>query len=256
MLPVLQLGPLTLRTPGLVLLAGLWLSLELSSRAGARRGIDPDCLYNFSFLVVLVGVAGARLTFVLANLGLYTRITPWTRALGAAFSLSPGTEIGWAGALAAAGVAALLAWRWALPPLDLADAFAPGIALMALSIGLAALLRGDMLGAPAAVPWAIELSGAARHPVQAYFMLVAAAALALAWRLDRAPARPGPLGQPGAVAQVVVMVLAAGLLAIDPLRAASAVIGPGLRVASVAALAVLVADLALFAARAPVDEGA
>ncbi len=46
MLPILQIGPLTLRTPGLTLLAGLWIGLEVASREGARRGIDPNKVYN------------------------------------------------------------------------------------------------------------------------------------------------------------------------------------------------------------------
>lgn len=248
MLPILQIGPLSIRMPGLALLAALWLALEVASRAGARRGLDPDRLYNFGFLVVIAGVAGARLAFVLAHLNLYTRITPVTRALGAVFSLSPGTEIAGAGVLAAAAAAVLLARRWKLPPFPLADAFAPALAVFTFGVGLAALLRGDMLGVPSGVPWAVNLSGAARHPTQVYVMLVAAAALAVAWRLERA----GPERPPGTLAQLVVMVLCAGVLLVEPLRADSAVIGPGLRVMAVAALAVLVADLALFAARAPV----
>lgn len=247
MLPILQLGPLSIRTPGLALLAGLWLSLELASRAGTKRGIDADRLYNFGFLVVVAGILAARLGFVLANLGLYTRITPWTRTLGAVFALSPGTEIVWAGVLGAAAVAAFLIWRWELPPAQLADSVAPAAAILALSVGLAALLRGDMLGLPTTLPWGIPLSGARRHPTQAYFMLGAAAALLLALKLGRVPsAQP-----PGTVAQWLIAMLCLTVLLVDPLRADSAVIGPGLRVPSLVALGILIADLALFAVRAP-----
>ena len=247
MLPILQLGPLSIRTPGLALLAGLWIGLEVASRAGLKRGIDADRLYNFGFLVVVAGILAARLGFVLANLGLYTRITPWTRSLGAVFALSPGTEIVWVGLLGAAAVAALLIWRWKLPPALLADSLAPAAAILALSIGLAALLRGDMLGLPATLPWSVPLSGAHRHPTQVYFMLGAVAALVLALRLGRDPsAQP-----PGALAQWVVAVLCLTVLLVDPLRAGSAVLGPGLRVSSLVALGILIADLALFAARAP-----
>ncbi len=249
MLPVLQVGPLSIRMPGLVLLAALWLALEVAARAGVRRGLNPDRLYNFGFLVVVAGIAGARLAFVLAHLNLYTRITPVTRALGAALSLSPGTEIAWAGVLIAAAAAVLLARLWRLPPLPLADAFAPALAVLTLGVGLAALLRGDLLGMPADLPWAIDLAGARRHPTQAYIMLVAAAALIVAWRLERTPPERRA---PGTLAQIVVMVLCVGVLLVEPLRADSATIGPGLRVMAVVALAVLVADLALFAARAPV----
>lgn len=253
MLPILQVGPLSFRTPGLVLLAGVWLSLEVASRFGRRRGIDVDRAYSLGFYVLIAGVAAARLAFVLTHLNLYTRITPWTRALGAVASVSPGTEIAWVGLLAAAAVAALLVWRWRLPPLKLADAFAPALAVLTFSIGLAALLSGDLLGTPTGLPWGIPLSGASRQPTQILLMLAALGALAAVWRLEKPSRFELP---PGTLAQIVVGVLSVAILLIDPLRADSAVIGPGLRLLSVVALVVLVVDLALFAVRAPAREPA
>ena len=54
-----------------------------------------------------------------------------------------------------------------------------------------------------------------------------------------------------ALAQWVAVLLCLTVLLVDPLRAGSAVLGPGLRVSSLVALGILIADLALFAARAP-----
>lgn len=250
MLPILQLGPLTLRTPGLVLLAGLWLALEMASREGARRGLDPDRIYNLGFGGVAAGVLGARLAFVLGHLGLYARITPWTRALGAAFSPTAGTEVGWAGLLIGLAVAGWMVRRRRMPLLPLLDALAVGGMVTAAAVGVAALLGGWMIGAPAALPWAIRLQGAMRHPTQAYFALAALAALAVAWRMRRRGPYP-----PGVAAQVVAIVFALAVLLIEPLRADSPTIGPGLRLPAVVALGVLVAALAGFAARAPVSAG-
>ncbi len=39
---------------------------------------------------------------------------------------------------------------------------------MMLAVPLANLASGDAFGAPSSLPWAIELWGAARHPVQIY----------------------------------------------------------------------------------------
>jgi prolipoprotein diacylglyceryltransferase len=266
MLPVLQVGPLTIRTPGLVILAGLWIALELAAREGARRGIDEDRINNLSLMMLAAGLIAARLAFVLFHLGLYTRITPPTRAVFAVLALSPGTEVWWIGLLAAFGVAVRAVRRHDLPPLDLADSYALAIAAMTVAVGLANLLGGGMLGLPTGFPWAITLGGAPRHPVPLLLALIGAAALTLALRF-RAPhpargVRSGRAKQrayrdttpevpPGFLTQIVALVLSIGILLIEPLRADSPVIGPGLRVWQIAALVVLTAALVGFALRAP-----
>lgn len=246
MLPILQLGPLTLRTPGLALLAGLWLALELASREGVRQGLDPDQIYNLGFSSMAAGVLGARLAFVLSHLSLYSRIIPWTRALGTVFSPTSGTEVGWVGLLIGLIVATGLARRWRMPPLSLLDALAVGGAIMVVAVGIAALLGGWMVGVPSTLPWAIRLQGMTRHPTQAYFALAGLAALLAVMRLRRSGPHP-----PGMVAQVVALALGVGVLLIEPLRADSPVIGPGVRLPAVVALGVIVAAMAGFAARAP-----
>ncbi len=245
MLPLVQVGPLTLRVPGLVLLASLWLGLEVSAREGLRRGINGDRIYNFGFTILAAGILAARLGFVLRNLDLYTRITPWTRALGAGFSPLPGTELAWAGLLAAAGAAVYLIRRWKLPLLGLADALAPGAAILAVGIGLANLASGSAYGIPTGLPWGINLHGAHRHPTQVYLAVGGLAALAAALHL-RATSPP-----PGLLTQVTLIILSTSVLLIEPLRADSPVIGPGIRTWMAVALGVLVAALAGFAIRAP-----
>ncbi len=266
MLPILQLGPLTIRTPGLVLLAGLWIALEFVSREGARRGIDGDRIYNLSLTMLAAGVIASRLAFVLFHLDLYTRITPPTRAVFAVLALSSGTEVWWIGLLAAFGVAVRAVRRHDLPPLDLADSYALAIPAMTIAIGLANLLGGGMLGLPTGLPWAITLGGAPRHPVPLLLALIGAAALALALRFrapeptrgkrsgrarQRAHRDAPPAVPPGFLTQIVALALSTGILLIEPLRADSPTIGPGLRIWQIAALVVLTASLAGFALRAP-----
>jgi phosphatidylglycerol:prolipoprotein diacylglycerol transferase len=250
MLPVLQVGPLAIRTPELPLLAGLWIALEFASREGARRGIHPDRVYNLSLLMLAAGVIAARIGFVLFHLDLYMRITPWTRAAFAVFAVSSGTEVWWIGLLAALGAAVRAVRRHDLSPLDLADSFAPAVAVMAIAIGLANLLGGGMLGGPTGLPWAITLGGAPRHPVALLLALTGGVALMLVLR-RRARRESRPPAPPGALIQLVALVLSVGILLIEPLRADSPVIGPGLRAWQIGALVVLVAALAGFALRAP-----
>ncbi len=269
MLPLLQIGSLTLRTPGLALLAGLWIGLEVSARAGVRRGIREDHIYNLGFYSLLAGVLGARLGYVLLHLDLYTGIAPWWRALLAVFALSPGTENALIGLAALLALAAWLIRRWEIPLLPLLDALAPGAAVLAIGIGLANLLSGDWYGIETALPWGIPLWGARRHPTQIYFLITAAGVLVILLHLER---RAFPVRQPGkhtgrsrqrgrdavsrayapgTMAQVTMLLLSLAVLLIEPLRADSPVMADGVRVPQVVALVGLGAALASFAIRAP-----
>ena len=183
MLPILQLGPLTLRTPGLALLGGLWFGLEVASREGVCRGISEDHVFNFGFSTILAGVLGARLGFVALNLGLYLGITPWLRVVQSVFALAPGTENVWIG-LGASGIIAIwLIWRWKLDPLTLGDVFSPALAVFTIGIGLANLLSGDYYGIETTLPWGILLWGSQRQPTQIYFVLLGILMIAILWRL-------------------------------------------------------------------------
>ena len=269
MLPILQVGPFALRTPGLALLAALWIGLEVSSREGARRGIDGDRIYNLGFYALVAGVLGARLGFVLLHLRLYTGITPWTRLLGAVFTLTPGTETPWIGLVLAAGVVAYLIWRWGLPPLVVTDSFAPGLAILAVGVGLANFLSGKAYyGIETTLPWGISMGGITRHPTQLYFALGSLATFAVLWRLrypappsgkrsggakKRAASYPYP---PGFAAQVLVILLCLTILLVEPLRADSPTLPGGVRVWEVIALLGLVAGLAGFVYRPPVSSKA
>jgi phosphatidylglycerol:prolipoprotein diacylglycerol transferase len=238
----------------LALLAGLWLGLEVASRVGAARGIDGDRIYNLGFATVVAGILGARMGFVLANLSLYTGITPWTRALLSVFALAPGTEIAWIGVLAALIAAAQLIRRWQLPPLPLADSFAPGIVVFVAGIGLANLLSGDAYGSETSLLWGIPLWGAMRHPTQILTILAALMTLAVLWRTGGLPViaeRGIGARMPGHHALVTVISLGFSMLLIEPLRADSPVIFGNIRVWQVVALVGLVSSMAIFALRAP-----
>ena len=63
MLPTIQIGPVSLQAPGLVLLVGLWIGLTLSERRAQRQEDNPAHLYNLVFIALIAGVVGARLSY-------------------------------------------------------------------------------------------------------------------------------------------------------------------------------------------------
>lgn len=66
--PTIELGPLNLHTFGLVVAVGMLIGIWLAARYLERRGIPRDEIYRLGFRLVLWGIVGARLAWVLTHL--------------------------------------------------------------------------------------------------------------------------------------------------------------------------------------------
>ncbi|TZE80882.1 prolipoprotein diacylglyceryl transferase [Calorimonas adulescens] len=62
-----SVGPIQVRWYGIFMALSILLGMIYFFREGKKRGVDEDDLYNIVLLVVIFGVIGARLMFVLAN---------------------------------------------------------------------------------------------------------------------------------------------------------------------------------------------
>jgi phosphatidylglycerol:prolipoprotein diacylglycerol transferase len=108
---------------------------------------------------------------------------------------------------------------------------------MGVAVGFAHLASGDAFGSPTAVPWAVDLWGAQRHPSQVYEIVAAAGILAVVLRIGRVP---GPAG-----ADFLAWVAMAGgaRLFLEAFRGDSVIVLNGLRQAQLIALPVLLLAL-------------
>lgn len=66
--PDLPLGPLTLRTFGLMVAAGVLVGITLAARHARRRGVPPEDVVRLGTRVVVAGLVGARLAWVFSHL--------------------------------------------------------------------------------------------------------------------------------------------------------------------------------------------
>jgi len=120
-----HIGGFNAPTYGLLVATGVLLGLWISVRYSRQQGIDPDTAWNFGILIVLAGIVGSKILYIITDWGFYTA--------------HPGEIFSWAtmqagGVFSGGVVAALLAAIWyirhyRLPALRLCDAFMPGLAL-------------------------------------------------------------------------------------------------------------------------------
>ena len=231
MLPVLQIGPAAVQLPGLLLLAGVWIGSLLAERQARRLRLPGDGVERVILVALVCGVVAARLGYAARYPEVYL-----SRPLGllalTPFTLAP--DVGVAAGLLAGWV---YRQRKRLPLWPTLDALAPGFAAFTVCLALAHLASGEAFGAPANVPWAIDLWGARRHPTQVYELLAAAAIFLLLLRLQ--PGRPFP----GFAFAVLLALTAGARLVIEAWRGDSVVWFGWMRAAQLVSLAILLGAL-------------
>ncbi len=175
--PVLiELGPITLHSYGVLVATGILLALWLARRQAPRMGLDPDQVWNLGIYMVLGGLVGAKLWYILENTGYYTE-NP--RAL---FSLDTLQAAGvwYGGLLSALLVLVIYVRRAKMSFLALSDTFAAPLAL-GHGIGrLGCFSAGCCWGKPTTLAWGVTFTseyaadtvgtplGVALHPTQLY----------------------------------------------------------------------------------------
>ena len=120
-----HIGKFFLPTYGLLVSTGVLVGLWISVRNSSKQGINPDDAWNLGVLVVLCGIIGAKILYIVNDWSYYSAhpgdIFSWsTMQAGGVFS----------GGLIGASVAAVWYIRQhRMPALATWDAFAPGLAL-------------------------------------------------------------------------------------------------------------------------------
>jgi phosphatidylglycerol:prolipoprotein diacylglycerol transferase len=153
-----HIGRFFLPTYGLLVATGVLLGLWVSVRNAAGQGIDQEKAWNFGILVVLCGIVGAKVLYVIYDWNTYPH---WTDI----FSLSTLQAGGvFSGGLIGALIAAV--WyirRQHMPPLATCDAFAPGLAIGHAIGRLGCFAAGCCFGKPTHAWWGVTFTNPVAH---------------------------------------------------------------------------------------------
>jgi len=194
---ILDLGPVTIHTYGLLLAAAFIAGIWLTSRNARKQGLNPDSFWNLGLIVIFAALVGAKVILFFSNTQYYAQ------NFREIFSLStlrpPGVYYG--GLLLALGAAAIYIIIKKLPLLITADLAAPGLALGQAVGRLGCLSAGCCYGKPTTLPWGIKFTSqyaydnvgvplnVPLHPTQIYDLAGALIlCIFLTWRLSRSHA--------------------------------------------------------------------
>ncbi|MDI3317728.1 MAG: prolipoprotein diacylglyceryl transferase [Bacillota bacterium] len=197
--PILvQIGPLAVRWYGLLIAGSFIPGYYLARGYAARLGVDADTLVNFAVVVAVAGFIGARIGFVVQNLGYYAQhpldaLATWQGGLSIHGALVAGVLAAWLFSRRLPGRVGL----WGM--LDVAM---PSV-LLGQAIGRwGNFFNQELYGYPTSLPWKMYIAPEHRvpgyenvafyHPTFLYESLWDAAGAALLfWYRGRRSARRG-----------------------------------------------------------------
>ena len=159
---VCQIGPFTVYSYGVMLAVAVMVCTFLLSRDARALGISSEKIFDFVFWVVLSGIAGARLFFILLNFNYFVN-NPWEVVM-----IQKG-GLAWQGSLILGTIAALVYIRkQRLPPASFLDIVAPYAALGQAIGRVGCFLNGCCYGKP--LVWGIffPVHQTKLHPTQLY----------------------------------------------------------------------------------------
>jgi len=176
-----QIGPLHIRTWGMLVGIGIAVGLFTAASAARKRGLSTDKLYTLAFVGVVAGIFGSRIGWALQPSEIGQTIAHPLRLISVwqpGLTLVGGLLIGFAAAI-------IYAWRAHVPLRRTFDAVAVGVG-PAIAIGrIGCYLTGLHPGKPTSLPWGIEFLGAVRHPIPLYESILGIALFALTLVLYR-----------------------------------------------------------------------
>lgn len=171
---LLDLGPFTVYSYGVLLAAAYLLGLYMAVRRARRFGIDGDRVLDMGIYLIVSALLGAKLLLLVVDFDHFRRNPAeiWT--------LVRSGGVFYGGLVVATLVGIWYVRKHRLPIWQTADAIAPGIALGHVVGRLGCVLAGCCYGKPTSLPWGITFTDTfaaanvgtplhvALHPTQLY----------------------------------------------------------------------------------------
>ncbi len=157
---IVDLGPVTIHSYGLLLATAFLVSTALLARLLEKEGVPRGRAWDLGFVVIVSALLGAKLLMVLTNWSYYS--ADFSRLLSLEFWQAGGAFFG---GLMGATLGSFLYLR-RIPGLSfwkVADAAAPAIALGQVIGRLGCFAAGCDYGRPASVPWAVTFTSEYAH---------------------------------------------------------------------------------------------
>ena len=170
---LIELGGFSIKTYGFLIALGFGIGLFLASREARRVGLNVQAIGDLAFYILLGSIIGARLYFILTNLGYFTQ-HPLDM-----FKIWEGGLTFFGGFIVAVILCVWMIRKHRLPVWKTLDVFAPSLAVGVFFGRLGCFAAGCCYGKECDLPWAVTFThpltlartGVHLHPTQLYSAL-------------------------------------------------------------------------------------
>jgi phosphatidylglycerol---prolipoprotein diacylglyceryl transferase len=146
---------LPIRGYGVMLLLAIVSGVGLSMWRAQRVGMDPEIILSLAMWVVVSGIIGARLFYVIEYWHTYRRESP-IDMIKAIVNVTQGGLVVYGSLLAGGAATVVFIYKHKLPGFVLTDLITPGV-ILGMAIGrLGCFLNGCCYGGECDLPWAIR----------------------------------------------------------------------------------------------------
>jgi phosphatidylglycerol:prolipoprotein diacylglycerol transferase len=149
---LLELGPITVYTYGVLLAAAYLLGLKLAMVRAKARGLDAARVLDLGIYIIISALIGAKLLLLITDFKTFTNDP---REL---LTLARSGGVFYGGLILAVTVALWYIRKVGLPLWTTCDVFAPGIALGHVIGRFGCLFAGCCYGKPTTLPWGITFT--------------------------------------------------------------------------------------------------
>lgn len=187
MFPILNIGPLAIQTPGLLIIIGIYISILVVEKQSNRYALNANDVSNLIFIYLISTIIIGRLSYVFQFPTLFLD-NPLS-----IFSISPSLFDFTSGLILALLVALIFIQRKKLPTQRLLDVISLPLLIFLIFLFLALFASGNFYGKPSSLAWSIQLWGTTRHPLQLYYIIGLLPLIAFNIHLSKNRLPPGQL---------------------------------------------------------------
>jgi phosphatidylglycerol---prolipoprotein diacylglyceryl transferase len=156
---LLQIGSFSLPTYGFLVASGVLIGLWISVRNSEKQGINGDDAWNLGILVVLAGIIGAKVLYIINEWSTYAG--NWREIFSLATLQAGGVFSG--GLIGALVMAIWYVRRHHMPALRTTDGFAPGLAFGHVLGRFGCFSAGCCYGKPTDHFWGVTFTSPLAH---------------------------------------------------------------------------------------------
>ena len=165
MFPILNIGPLAIQTPGLIIIIGIYISILVVEKYSIRFSIKPNDSSNIIYLYVISTVIIGRIAYFFRFPSIFLENPLST------ISLNPNLIDFSSGMIFSVFIAIIYIQKKKLKLLSILDSLSLGLIIFLLFFFFAQFASGNLYGRPTNLPWSVFLWGTTRHPLQLYYVI-------------------------------------------------------------------------------------